>query len=298
MVMGTWLAQQAQARVFSDSGCRIDADNNGLVTISCPNSADLAKYNWAVQYCPDVVVKDKDNSGTLCGNQLRVDVENGTLQLDMSAVSDGQRSFNFKQNVNTWSQVLGFKAGKNLVVEMSHDPHKDGSDDGKGGCHYTFVGDLPAGSYIPLEPELCGAGGGYAKVRKGGSVTGGSAKSSGKDTVAIASGASSMAVAAKDAAVTQTKAGVVEVHAKNVKGNVTTTTRIKQQVNTNTVRGSTMKRSKVIIKGSNTGHINCTFNYNINVQTMDGKAKLECAACHNDSVWKQAFRNQTSVKKR
>jgi hypothetical protein len=291
MVMSVWLASQAQASVFSDSGCRIDADANGLVTISCPNPGDLAKYNWAVQYCPDIVVHDKDNKGTLCGNRLRVDVQNGTAQLDMSAVSDGQRSFNFKQNVGTWSQVLGLKAGKNIVVEMSYDPHGDGSENGLGGCHYTFVGDLPAGSYTPLDPQVCGAGGGYAKARKGGGVTGGSARVSGKGTVAIASGASSMAVAAKDSAVSQIKAGVVEIHAKNNKGTITTTTKIKQQVNTNTVRGSTMKHSKVTVKGNNHAPINCTYNYNINVQSMGKDAKADCATCHNDSVWKAAFKD-------
>ena len=183
MVMSVWLAPQAQAKVFSDSGCRIDADNNGLVTISCPNSADLAKYNWAVEFCPDVMVNSKDKSGSVCGNNLRIDVQSGTVQLDMGAVADGQRSFNFKHDVGTWSQVLGFKAGKNIVVERSYDPHGDGSDDGKGGCHYTFVGDLPAGSYVPLDPQTCGAGS-YAKARRGG----------GKATVTRGGGESSVSV--------------------------------------------------------------------------------------------------------
>ncbi len=98
---------------------------------------------------------------------------------------------------------------------------------------------------------------------------------------------SAMAASAVDSALSQVKAGVVEVHAKNVKGNVTTTTKIKQWISTNAQRGSTMKRSKVIIKGNNSGDINCTRNINITVQKMGNYADSEnsCTACHNNTVW-------------
>jgi hypothetical protein len=156
------------AKTFSDGGVKISAEaGNGKIHVQ-GNASDIDKYVKNIQFCPDQI---KYQDGFTCGlnwpiSAERVSANEVVFHLDMNAVQNGQRAFNFKNN-GAWSQVLSSKTAGNVVIEMS-DP-SDGSDDGRGGCHYTYVGDLPAGSYIPYKPELCGggnAGGKYAASAK------------------------------------------------------------------------------------------------------------------------------------
>lgn len=203
LAIGFWLALSvsAQAAMFEDDGCKLSTKPTGKVTVYCPKASDLEKYVFDLQFCPDQI---KYTVG--CGLNLKKNFEitsptTAEVMLDMGAVRQGQRAFNPKMNTTTWSHVMASKAGEGLIVEMS-DPNPD-SDDGRGGCHYTFVADLPPGSYIPNKPELCG--GGYVKpVAK--VATSGGANGSDQGAVAIATNQSAAAAHNSAAATNQSAA--------------------------------------------------------------------------------------------
>lgn len=258
------------AATFADGGVKISAENgNGRIHVTGAQG-DVDKYVRDIQFCPDQVKYQKD---FVCGLNWPIPVERvspteAVFQLDMNAVANGQRAFNFK-NDGHWSQVSTSKLGGNLVVEMS-DPNGD-SEDGRGGCHYTYVGDLPAGSYTPYNETACG---GAARVVR--TV----AKPAPAPTAPRAEMVQTV-VRSSDAQIVQSKQ-VAKVSVKIKGNNNTVITKIRQQKNINQQKGATVK-----IKGSNNKVKACTVNINITNQLMGGHAVApnNCAGCHNNDVW-------------
>lgn len=281
VLMGAW-AQTASAVVFMDQGSvKVSAPNKeGLVHVN-GDPCVLDQYLRDIQFCPDQV---KYTVG--CGLDWRIGAKRisqteAIFQLDMAAVARGQRAFNFK-NGALWSQVSAAKTGEGVIVEMS-DPNPD-SEDGRGGCHYVYIADLPAGSYVPNKPELCG--GGYVKPVA-------------KPTPAVAAPIADMSqavVKSPDAQVNQSKQ-VANVKV-SVKGNNNTTVTVtKQQKNITQQKGATVRNIK--IKGNNNIIRACTYNINYTVQNMgQSVASDNCAGCHNSKVWphltNRAFENCTT----
>lgn len=148
-LFAAWPAQAVD--YFKDSGVTVSGEpSNGRIHIKGA-PADIEKYarGMGMMSCPDQL---KDASGATCNINWPVDVQRispneAVLQLDMKAVAEGKRAFNFESD-GLWSQAFAGKAGENIVVESSKD--------GQGYCHYTYIGDLPEGSYTPYKPELCG----------------------------------------------------------------------------------------------------------------------------------------------
>lgn len=283
MLMLVAVTSTAFAVLFEDD-CKLSTEPSGKIKVHCPKPGDLQKYVFNYQFCPDQV---KYTTG--CGNNLPSDFKiisetDAEAQMEMGAVSRGQRALNPKTNVTTWSHVMASKAGPGLVVEMS-DPNDD-SQNKAGGCHYTFIADLPAGSYVPYKPELCGgnASGKYVAPVKAAPVAAVQRSETESATANVINSPSGMANAANNAAAANNvKAGVVENHFKNVKGNITVKTKIKQQTNTTAQGGVSIKGG---IRNAKGGTITVSISnspVNITVQQMGDKAV--CTDCNNPEMW-------------
>lgn len=147
-LFAAWPAQAVD--YFKDSGVKVSGEpSNGRIHIKgAPADIDNYVRGMGMMSCPDQL---KNASGATCNLNWPVDVQRispteAVLQLDMKAVAEGKRAFNFESD-GLWSQAFASKAGENVVVESS--------EGGQGYCHYTYIGDLPAGSYTPYKPELC-----------------------------------------------------------------------------------------------------------------------------------------------
>ena len=149
-LFAAWPAQAVD--YFKDSGVKVSGEpSSGRIHIKGA-PADIEKYvrGMGMMTCPDQL---KEASGPTCNINVPVDVQmispnEAVLQLDMKAVAEGKRAFNFVSD-SLWSQAFPGKAGENVVVESLE-------KNGQVYCHYTYIGDLPEGSYIPNKPELCG----------------------------------------------------------------------------------------------------------------------------------------------
>lgn len=147
-LFAAWPAQAVD--YFKDSGVKVSGEpSNGRIHIKGA-PADIENYvrGMGMMSCPDQL---KNASGATCNLNWPVDVQRispteAVLQLDMKAVAEGKRAFNFESD-GLWSQAFAGKAGENVVVESS--------ESGQGYCHYTYIGDMPAGSYTPYKPERC-----------------------------------------------------------------------------------------------------------------------------------------------
>lgn len=218
----------AFATTFSDGGVKIWGESsNGRIHVT-GSQEDVEKYVRNIQFCPDQI---KYKPGFVCGLNWPVTVERissteAVFQLDADGMKNGQRAFNFKSDGH-WSQVSTSKTNGNIVVEMS-DPNAD-SEDGRGGCHYTYVGDLPAGSYTPYRPEACGgiAGGKVAKVKTSATAGG----NNGSDQGAVAVATDQAAAAAHNSAAGTTGAIVANSSSQAAGANMFNITQV------NTVKG-------------------------------------------------------------
>ena len=147
----------AWAATFSAESClTVSADSNGRVTISGSGS-DVGKISRLIEFCPD-----KYKGGcwdNLPLNPVSNDQASVFFELDKERIKSNQRSFNLKSN-GLWLLISHpmVKVGSNLILENSM--ASPDSEDGRGGAHFTFIGDVT--NYQPLYPlanwggEACG----------------------------------------------------------------------------------------------------------------------------------------------
>lgn len=146
------LASTASAETFSPKNCLyVEANQNGLVTFR-GDRVDIEKLTSLPQFCPD-------GSAAGCGDSFPAkSVGNGAYQLEMRAVRDGLRSFNGKSG-KLWLAIPNplVVVGSGLLIENSLP--SPNSEDGKGGAHFTLVGDIGKANYKVLHPVVNQGGG-------------------------------------------------------------------------------------------------------------------------------------------
>lgn len=127
---------------------------NGVVHFeSTPEVID--EITSRTQFCPD---RWRETCGfNWVAPTKRISPNHAVTQLDMEAVRLNQRAFNTRNSDSLWLLIphVFVLVGENLILEDSWPSPKIPES---GGAHFTYIGDLPPGSYVPLHPVPQGGG--------------------------------------------------------------------------------------------------------------------------------------------
>jgi len=289
----------AWAATFSVESClTVSADKDGKVTIS-GSAADVDRIKKLIEFCPD-----KFKGGcwdNLPLNPVSKDQASVLFELDKDRVKSNQRSFNFKSN-GLWLLIPHpmVKVGSNLILENSM--ASPDSEDGRGGAHFTFIGDVT--NYQPLYPltnwggEACGEKvvsqpvAAPAPVAPAPKMVEKAAPASKGDAMASSGG-----IKGNDNKVTQQP--VKQVQKNKIKGNnnKVSQTQISNQSSVNVKTGNNSPVNITVHQGGYPGLFDSSClkcHKQDDVRIKDGKATIEMKRSHSSST---STETDTSSKK-